>query len=186
MCGSLKEPILYSKLAKLKHDLKIYNTRLTDNLKKANRARIDWQFAISRKNVFRNWRGKQAEIKDPPHIDRIRTFWANIWGKQTPINLDSEWYRELEKSYIPNTALHKDYEITDEVFNKYVKRMPNNKAPGPDLIVPFWIKKLTPLHSHIQSLLRESYNGVLELPDWLITSRTILTAKNTDTHLEKN
>ena len=36
MCGSLKEPILYSKLAKLKHDLKIYNTRLTDNLKKGN------------------------------------------------------------------------------------------------------------------------------------------------------
>ena len=64
--------------------------------------------------------------------------------------------------------------------------MPNNKAPGPDLIVPFWIKKLISLHSHIQSLLRESYNGVLELPDWLITSRTILTAKNTDTHLEKN
>ena len=90
-----------------------------------------------------------------------------------------------EKSYIPNTALHKDYEITDEVFKKYIKRMPNNKAPGPDLIVPFWIKKLTSLHSHIQSLLRESYNGVLELPDWLITSRTILTAKNTDTHLEK-
>ena len=64
--------------------------------------------------------------------------------------------------------------------------MPNNKAPGPDLIVPFWIKKLTSLHSHIQSLLRESYNGELELPDWLITSKTILTAKNTDTHLEKN
>ena len=96
MCGSLKEPILYSKLTKLKHDLKIYNTRLTDNLKKANRARINWQSAISRINVFRNWRGKQAEIKDPPHIDMIRTFWANIWGKQTPINLDSEWYRELE------------------------------------------------------------------------------------------
>ena len=55
--------------------------------------------------------------------------------------------------------------------------MPNNKAPGPDLTVPFWIKKLTSLHSHIQSLVRESYNGVLELPDWLITSRTILTAK---------
>ena len=51
--------------------------------------------------------------------------------------------------YIPNTALHKDYEITDEVFKKYVKRMPNNKAPGPDLIVPFWIEKLTSLHSHI-------------------------------------
>ena len=29
--------------------------RLTDNLKKADRARINWQFAISRKNVFRNW-----------------------------------------------------------------------------------------------------------------------------------
>ena len=83
----------------------------------------------------------------------------------------------MEKSYIPNTAVHKEYEITDEVFKKYVKRMPNNKSPGPDLIVPFWIKKLTSLHSHIQSLLRESYDGVLELPDWLITSRTILTAK---------
>ena len=44
-----------------------------------------------------------------------------------------------------------------------------------------------PTHTHTpRSLLRESYNGVLELPDWLITSRTILTAKNTDTHLEKN
>ena len=30
----------YIHIHKLKHDLKIYNTRLTDNLKKANRARI--------------------------------------------------------------------------------------------------------------------------------------------------
>ena len=42
----------------------------------------------------------------------------------------------------------------------------NNKAPGPDLIVPFWIKKLTSLHSHIQSLPRGGGGGVTRVSEW--------------------
>ena len=48
------------------------------------RSRINWQFSTNQKQVFRNWLGKDAEIRNPPLIESIRTFWADILGKTYP------------------------------------------------------------------------------------------------------
>ena len=55
--------------------------------------------------------------------------------------------------------------------------MANNKAPGNDLIIPFWIKRLTSLHPK---------SSETEIPDWLAISRTILQPKNVNTDMAKN
>ena len=185
ICGNLKKTSLQSKLSLLKHDLRICNTKLTDDLKKAERSRINYQFSTNQKQVFRNWRNKGTEIKDPPTIDNIKMFWADIWEKETPINLDSEWYDILKHSYATDVT-NKNYEITNDIFNTIMLKMANNKAPGTDRITSFWIKRLTSVHPRLLSLLQKTGRGEIDIPDWLAISMTNILPKNADTHLAKN
>ena len=64
--------------------------------------------------------------------------------------------------------------------------MANNKAPGNDLIIPFWIKRLTSLHPILLNLYTSTKSSETEIPDWLAISRTILQPKNVNTHMAKN
>ena len=185
ICGNLRETSLQSKLALFKHDLRICNIKLNDDLKKAERSRINYQFLTNQKQVFRNWRSKGTEIKNPPTIDNIKTFWENIWGKETPINLNTEWYEQLKDSYASNVT-NKNYVITNDIFNAVMLKMANNKAPGTDRITSFWIKKLTSVHPYLLSLLQKTSRGEIEIPDWLAISMTNILPKNADTHLAKN
>ena len=109
---------------------------MKDDHTKANRSHINWQFNVNQKQVFRNWKGKQPEIKDHPAIDELQDFWADIWEKETLINLETNWYRELKDSYCTK-VLPKNYTINKEVFDKVISKMANNKAPGNDLIILF-------------------------------------------------
>ena len=140
ICGNLRETSLQSKLASFKHDLRICNTKLKDDRRKAERSRINSQFSTNQKQVFRNWRCKYTEIKIPPSIDNIKTFWANIWEKETPIYLNTDWHEHLKDSYASNVT-SKNYVITNDIFNTVMSKMANNKAPGTDRITAFWIKK---------------------------------------------
>ena len=185
ICENLRETSLQSKLASFKHDLRICNTKLKDDRKKAERSRINSQFSTNQKQVFRNWRSKNTEIKNPPSIDNIKTFWANIWEKETPINLNTDWHEHLKDSYVSNVT-SRNYVITNDIFNTVMSKMANNKAPGTDSITAFWIKKLTSVHPYLLSLLQKTGNGEIEVPEWLATSMTNILPKNADSHLAKN
>ena len=66
ICGNLRETSLQSKLASFKHDLRICNTKLKDDLKNAERSQINYQISTNQKQVLRNWHSKKTEIKNPP------------------------------------------------------------------------------------------------------------------------
>ena len=163
----------------------LQNTKLKDDRKKAERPRINSRFSTNQKQVFRNWRSKNTEIKNPPSIGNIKTFWANIWEKETPINLNTDWHEHLKDSYASNVT-SKNYVITNDIFNTVMSKMANNKAPGTDRITAFWIKKLTSVHPYLLSLLQKTGNGEIEVPEWLATSMTNILPKNADSHLAKN
>ena len=184
ICGNLREISLQSKLASFKHDLRVCDTKLKDDRKKAERSRINSQFSTNQNQVFRNWRSKNTEIKNPPYIDNIKTFWANIWEKETPINLNTDWHDHLKDSYASNVT-SKNYVITNDIFNTVMSKMANNKAPGTDRITAFWIKKLTSVHPYILSLLQKTGNGEIEVTEWLATSMANILPKNADSHLSK-
>ena len=176
ICGNLWETSLQSKLASFKHDLRICNTKLKDDRKKAERSRINSQFLTTQKQVFRNWRIKNTEIKNPPSIDNIKTFWLNIWEKETPINLNTDWHEHLKDSYASNVT-SKNYVLTSDIFNTIMSKIANNKTPGTDWITAFWIKKLASVHPYLLSLLQKTGNGEIEVPEWLATSMTNILQK---------
>ena len=185
LCGSLQKEKLSSKLALLKHDLLVCNTKLTDMRTKAERSRINTQFFKNQKQVFRDWKGEKVEVVNPPTIENARKFWADIWQKDTPINIETDWYRKLQDTYCTNAST-KDYQIDPDVFEKVVARTPNNKAPGRDLITGLWIKRLTAIHEDLIELYNKAFRQEIDIPEWLIISKTILLPKNKNTHMEKN
>ena len=68
--------------------------------------------------------------------------------------------------------MHISYEKVQQVVSK----MKNWKAPGPDQLHGYWLKKLTSLHKPLASLYQESLkNGC---PQWMTQGRTILLQKD--------
>ena len=82
--------------------------------------------------------------------------------------------------------ISKSYEVNTERFQSTLKKMTNCKAPGIDLIIVYWWKKLHSLHRPLVSLFAKIFSNELEIPQWLTLVRTILQPKNKDTHETKN
>ena len=55
-----------------------------------------------------------------------------------------------------------------------VKKTPNWKAPGPDGVQGYWLKKLTSLHDRIAEQICELGNNRAPLPVWMTTGRMVL------------
>ena len=73
-----------------------------------------------------------------------------------------------------------------EIFKKILARMPNNKAPGADLIIMLWIKRLSATHPYLLRILKEVMVGEADIPSWLAITKTLLIPKNQDTHQPEN
>ena len=78
------------------------------------------------------------------------------------------------------------HKVTLEISLEILKRAANNKAPGRDLIVMYWIKKLTSCHHHLVNIMESLLTGQTQVPQWLSLSNTNLLPKNTDTHKPEN
>ena len=83
-------------------------------------------------------------------------------------------------------AESKKYKITPTSFKQVMGKMKNSSAPGADLVVPLWMKKVSSLHQPIIKVLEKVRTEDIHIPHWLATMRTILLPKNNNTHEPKN
>ena len=124
----------------LKHDLKTHGWRLRKRKTDKQRNRINREFALNPKNVYRKFKSDESiEIKTPPTEENIRSFWGGVWGTNKEYNTEADWIKLLEKEYCKG-ANQKEYRVTLQIVNEILKRSANNKAPGRYLIVMYWIK----------------------------------------------
>ena len=79
----------------------------------------------------------------------------------------------------------KQYEITDEILNKILSRMANDK-PGRDLVCGVWIKPIESIQKPFKQQLTGMLLGEIEPPEWLFTSMTLLLPKNQETAKPQN
>ena len=185
LCGNLKVQTLNAKLAQLKHKLKVCVLQMNDRKQRYEKDRINALFTTNQKAVYRKFKGNQVTVAEAPETEATRNFWSSIWEKETPIQTNSDWFAELEKSYCTN-AMTQKYNICLDILVKTISKMPNNKAPGPDSVTGFWVKNLTALHKSLCDLLSSAKEGVTQLPDWLVLSRTILLPKSENTSDVRN
>ena len=73
-------------------------------------------------------------------------------------------------------AGQEDIVITAEMVTARSKKIPNWKAPGPDGVQGYWIKKLTALSEQKAVHMNDLINRVI-IPVWMTTGRTVLCQK---------
>ena len=82
-----------------------------------------------------------------PDAEESQQFWRDIWGKEVLHNENSEWLKELKRERAE--ARQEGIVITAEIVTARSKKISNWKAPGPDSVQGYWIKKLTALHERM-------------------------------------
>ena len=169
----------------LKQDLKIECQKLRDRKVIQQRRYINRLFKNAPKKVYRSMKGQgTVSIKEIPTKEEITHFWGALWENPVQHKDDTPLMKQLDKDYC-NNVTQKEYSITDEVLDKVLKKMANDK-PGRDLLAGVWIKRMKSIKEKYKEELKKLLNNEKELPEWLLTSKTLLLPKNKITNQAQN
>ena len=183
--GKVTKNNLNKVLTDLKHDLKVDSEKLRRKKTIQERKYINRMFKVAPKKVYRGMRdGSQQKVKNMPEQTEVESFWKSIWNVPTQHNTEAPWLEDLKQEYCKNVKA-RDYEITDEVLDKILSKLANDK-PGRDLVPGLWIKRLSSMKEHFKRNLINSFNLDKEIPQWLVLSKTLLLPKNEDTNKANN
>jgi hypothetical protein len=132
-------------------------------------------FASNQKQFYRNLDGQAAECT-PPNPEEATTYWSTLWGRPVSHNPEAGWLHRV-KEQLAGTPLQEPVAITHVEIKSQTSGMPNWKAPGPDGIQGYWIKRFGSTHNnlaqHLNACLRKG-----EVPEWLVEGRTTLLMKD--------
>ena len=184
--GNLKADNLKYHQSRLKHELKVITEKMRRRKLINERATINKSFRHNPKKVYQKLKNEEEiTVKDPPTSGKVTEFWQNIWGKSANFNEKAKWIPELEENYCKNAESH-NYQVTENITNMVIQKMPNNKAPGFDLVTMFWYKKLDACVRPITQINKQYMETKTPVPDWLPITRTIVIPKNKNTSEPKN
>ena len=131
-------------------------------------------------------KGSNITPKSIPSKQNVETFWKGIWNKPSECKVANvDWMKELESNYCLN-AMQKLYEIDKMAIDKAINKLKPNKTLGRDMITGYWYKQLNFYASDLTRLCNSTLVNDEYIPTWLLTAKTTLLPKNTDTHIAKN
>ena len=132
-------------------------------------------FETDQRRFYEELDGNRNSSQVTPDPEEARQYWNGIWGEETTYEKDAEWLQKVREEVEP---LQQDnISITVETVIQFLKKVPNWKAPGPDLVQGFWIKNFTSLHTRIANNL-QSCLDTGNVPDWMTKGRTTLIMKD--------
>ena len=157
-----------------KQRLQALASRLKRYTRENEARRVNRLFATQPAKVYAQWQGNTSRA-DPPRLE-TEQFWKGIWEREASHNRDAQWLVDLREDHSKQPEQN-PVTITVTDIQERVSDMKNWKAPGPDMIQAYWLKKLTALHERLAAqmnqLLREGTH-----PEWLTEGRTILIQKD--------
>ena len=119
----------------------------------------------------------RKKYKEDTQCRAGKQFLERHLGKGDTIQFSSRLAQEIRRGYCKHVE-PKEYTLTMEIFKKVLARMTNNKAPGADLIIMLWIKRLSATHPYLLRILKEVMVGEADILSWLVIMKTMLTLKN--------
>ena len=122
---------------------------------------------------------KNGGRKDELDAEEARGFWEGIWGMGVQHNQAAEWIQDVAEMLDGDVELQEDLAISTDDVRKYVSKMPYWKAPGPDHVHWFWVKKFTALHGKIAVAMTHCLCSG-KVPEWMNVGRTVLIQKDPD------
>ena len=106
-------------------------------------------FRYDEKKVYQDLNGENRKQGVKPDAQQSTAFWKDIWGNEEHHNTNAEWLNDLREEQ--QGEQQENIVITENLVRQQCKKIPNWRAPGPDGVQGYWIKKLTSLHDRIAS-----------------------------------
>lgn len=105
-------------------------------------------FETDQRRFYGELDGNSNSSQVTPDPGEAKQYWDGIWGEETAYEKEAEWLQKLREVVEP---LQQDNIcINVETVTQFLKKVPNWKAPGLDLVQGFWVKNFTSLHtSHV-------------------------------------
>jgi hypothetical protein len=157
----------------LKQRLTAQADKLHRYQKRIDQFRQNRDFQFNQKKLYSSLQGETHT--QPPNPQESVTFWTSLWGNPKKHQNDAEWIKSTKEAN-SNIREQTDIKITEEKVLHASKKMKNWKAPGPDQLHSFWLKKLASLHNHLAQLYQKSLRE--GCPIWMSGGRTILLQKD--------
>ena len=164
-------------IEELKQRLQAKSVKLKRYEQRIHRYQVNRLFQQDQKRVYQQMNGTSRNFSEVrPDAEESQQFWRDIWGKEVLHNENAEWLKELKKERVE--ARQEDIVITAEMVTARSKKIPSWKAPGPDGVQGYWIKKLTALHEQKAVHKNDLINNRVIIPVWMTTGRTVLCHKD--------
>ena len=130
---------------------------------------------LTKRNFIMKFNGEYRKDKIVPDAKESKEFWEGIWSEPKKHKEDAEWLKEIKDVSRPQQE--EMYITTEKVYNQ-CRKIPNWKAPGPDGIHGFWLKKLPAYYRTIAEQLEKIVYGEEESSGWMTSRRTVLCIKD--------
>ena len=133
-------------------------------------------FDQDQKRVYQELNGTARAAGVTPVADESKIFWSGICDNEVHHQKEAEWLKHLKEE--KGEGRQVDIVITTGMALLQSKKIPNWKAPGPDGVQGYWIKKLTSLHERIAEQTNDMINNGVQIPEWMTLGRTVLCQKD--------
>ena len=101
-------------------------------------------FKVNQKCLFKNIdRIERSDEKIPDPVETL-SFWSEIWGKSVHHNESAELLKNLEEE-LANIEKQSNITIMRDMVRKQCRKTSNWKAPDPDGLQGYRLKKFTAL-----------------------------------------
>jgi len=159
--------------------------RLRNMERKTKRIWQNKMFRENPKKLYREIGQSNIKVEHPPEPTDIMTFWSNIYETEKHHNRDAEWLKtQQQESQDQEIMQWRDIQ-TKDVTDKLAYTA-NWKAPGPDRVSNFWLKKLTSTHKQMAANINDIIREPVRTPEWMLEGKTSLLPKNQETKISKN
>lgn len=161
----------------LKQKLSLYSGRLRRYKNSNNRKQDNKLFENNEKEFYR--RLNQCRDEQPteyPTKQQVDNFWRGQLSSPVPCNINANWIKETQNSQDYDQMQFQPY--TTEEVGRIISQLHNWKAPGPDGLHNYWIKKLSRTHQQLTILINDVLQDPEKMPPFLTQGSTMLIPKD--------
>ena len=161
----------------LRQRLSVLANRLA-RYRKSKKRRVDnATFKTDQKAFYRGLAGKRdgGEEAPAPSAGDLEDFWGGLWSGEVAHGPDGLWMEEERRLESVNGMEFPP--VTREEVASVVARLHNWKAPGPDGLQNFWIKRFTALHEYLAAAVDAAIRDPGSMPRFLLQGVTYLVPK---------
>ena len=105
-------------------------------------------FATNQKQFYQELDGRSNIPNKAPDAQEASEFWSNIWSIPGNFNENASWLPKV-KERLSEIDKQEDIRISVENVKTAIRKMTNWKAPGPDCVQGYWVKRFLSLHSRL-------------------------------------